>query len=354
MSFKLSDFSTMAPKQAVMVGMIEGMLANLEVFGAMSGGAMLLGSKLVTQDLMSETFLKLGADPIAERDNSTITGAFPVVDVSIGQRKSYRLTRLIKEVTQLNNAIKDFYKVHGAASPDGQRLTSRLERDLLFLKDIGSQYNDYILKDARDSLINSLATAIGSESDLVADGGTKAAPLAVNGVNPTMFNSLLAPLGDQNRQVVNWVMRSETWFKLQNDIILQKRGFRVQDEVLYNGGRDSASGRMITIVDAPGLKHTVTIGGTDKTVYQVLGLTSGAGSIDMDEIILQQNSGTAGENLKVSLAGNYDYELGIKGFNLASTVEAPFTKAKLSASANWAKQYTQATACAGTTLYHTV
>ncbi len=353
--FNSATIATIKPEDAIVAGATELLIANLNTFNEDSGGAINLTSKVVTQAIQKSPFLKLGANPIDERNPATATGNFPSAAVSLGENKIYRLHRLIKELLVDNHAMKDWLKQNFAVGPQGQFLQSNVQETILGLRGFGSQIAGYILQDIRNTAITSLSAAIGSETGLVYSGGTLTSPVKAADVNVSLLNNLRSVRGDAKDNITTFLMHSATERILNNDVMLNRRGFSIQDTVLGQRSYLNVAGDFRYIVcDDPALVSMETIGGSSVPVYRVLGLERGAANISMDEILMQAEVGSAGHNLNASIKGTYDLDISIKGFELKSSVTAQYTKAKLGAVANWDKTVAQDKATAGVQIYHRI
>lgn len=352
--FDLAKIASTKPADIISLGATEQLISKLDIFNQASGNTIQLGSSVVTQAIKKEPFVQLGESPIGERDTSVVSGNFPSVELTAGEHEAYRVQRLIKENKVMNAAVKEWNKQNWAASGAGQSLQSSLEDSINGLRDVGAQITGFMLEDIRDLAVTCVASAIGSESGLIYADGTKAAPVTKANTNITVLNDLRSTYGDMAGEITTAVMHSKTYNLLYKDVVLNKRGQDIQDAFLKRGGYDDVSGMNIIVVDSPALVSTETISGSSKKVYKILGLRPEAVRVDVDQILLQQEFGSAGHNINTSVKGHYDLGLKLRGFKLGSSVAVPYSLAKLGSEANWTKSFAQDRACAGTAIYHRV
>ncbi|MGG6129785.1 major capsid protein [Salmonella enterica] len=98
-------------------------------------------------------------------------------------------------------------------------------------------------------------------------------------------------------------------------------------------------GRRFVISDIPAL--------ADGNLQHILGLTLGAGAVQTAPLSMKAQDVLGQENLKALMQGEYDFTLGIKGYQWAKdTVKSP-TNEQLATAANWGQIATDVKDTAG-------
>ncbi len=356
MPFKISDYAAYKPKEAIKVGATEKVIENVAVFNDDSLGCIGLDSKLITQDLKSETFIQAGVDPTGDRDPNNVEGEFPSIDLSVSDRQEYRVHKLLKSLKTTNAAVKDFYETNYASGIPQNTLTRMLDDKYSVFKGIGANHATWMLKGIRETGISALASAIASQASLISKDGTLASPIAANKMNPTVFTSLDMVYKAHRGLLKCYVMRSESVALFQNDIILNKRIVPVNYSTGAVGSATiyTFADKRIVEVDDPALQSVISVGGEDKTVNLILTLQEGAINCSLDEINLDEDHSVKGHNFIRTIAGVYDTAYKIKGFKLKAAVTSLYTKAKFGVALNWEKDVQQDLDCAGAGIYHRI
>ena len=106
--------------------------------------------------------------------------------------------------------------------------------------------------------------------------------------------------------------------------------------------REDAQGRRFNVSDVPALFDAT--GGA--SLQSVLGLTVGALALETSPLIMKAQDVLGKENLKVIMQGEYDFTMGIKGYQFKDGVKSP-TDAQLTTAANWTRIATSVKDTAG-------
>ena len=101
-------------------------------------------------------------------------------------------------------------------------------------------------------------------------------------------------------------------------------------------------GRRFIVSDVPALFDAT--GGA--ALQSVLGLTTGALALKTSPLIMKAQDVLGKENLKVIMQGEYDFTMGIKGYQFKDGVKSP-TDAQLTTAANWIRIATSVKDTAG-------
>ena len=101
-------------------------------------------------------------------------------------------------------------------------------------------------------------------------------------------------------------------------------------------------GRRFIVSDVPALFDAT--GGA--ALQSVLGLTVGALALKTSPLIMKAQDVLGKENLKVLMQGEYDFTMGIKGYQFKDGVKSP-TDAQLTTAANWTRIATSVKDTAG-------
>lgn len=204
----------------------------------------------------------------------------------------------------------------------------------------GRQLAVETLADMVNTCLRVLTTALSNVDDMILDQSSAK-------LTQISFNNAQALYGDRYTDLLCWLMHSQPMFDIFGAAL-------TNTEQLYTFGsvavRRDAFGRPIVITDSPAL-----INSTSPTVYQSLGLTAGA-------VTLQQNpdytdnvdTRNGYENIQATYQAEWSYNLGVKGFRFnrgtADANQAP-NDAKLADPDNWTAYTTEPRDGAGVMIY---
>lgn len=195
---------------------------------------------------------------------------------------------------------------------------------------LGQQLAQQMVADMVDTAVGASVSAISQNANLVYDATGKT-------VNSASWKGLLrasALFGDQSSAIQAWVMRSETM------VDLYAKGLD-NNERLFSFGTVNVMrdpfGRIMVIADNPRLIGSQQVGGAAKNVYNVLGLTSGAITVQRNgDYNDNTDTRNGGENIATTYQAEWSYQLALKGYawDKESGGKAP-TDAALMVATNW-------------------
>lgn len=262
-------------------------------------------------DFEKESFFKNVAGLVGRRDPEDITAA-----------NETKLTQ--DELTAV--------KINGMIGPTYNTLDSfkKIGSDPAVMSFVlGQQFGVGVTLDYLNTGILALATAMGTESDMILDIAGSAE--TDKKLRVEYLNRALALMGDRGSRVRAWVMHSKPFYDLVGSQILdQVTG--IADQVVY-GGAPGTLGRAVYVSDSPAL---VVEG--DPDTYRVLGLTEDALVLNQSEDQTVATDLELGRNnIVMVLQGEYAFTVKVKGF--AYTGAAAPDDAVLGNAANWSYRY---------------
>lgn len=292
---------------------------EVEKFNAASGGALVLGSEEHIGDYIERTSWQL-IGQLAQRRNAYGAGALTALEMS------QLLDRMVK--------------VDGRIQPVSLTPTmlKRLGKDVAEAAAVvAAQAAQAIMQDYLNASVAALKTAIGKQADSSKDlSGPKATP-----VKPTLagLNQGSRLFGDAYSNIVAWVMDGATFHDFGDEAL--KNASNLYQIGNVNVMQDNI-GRRFIVSDVPALYDTT--GGA--SLQSVLGLTVGALALKTSPLVMKAQDVLGGENLKVMMQGEYDFTMGIKGYQFKDGVKSP-TDAQIATAANWTRIATSVKDTAG-------
>ena len=292
---------------------------EVEKFNAASGGALVLGSEEHIGDYIERTSWQL-IGQLAQRRNAYGAGALTALEMS------QLLDRMVK--------------VDGRIQPVSLTPTmlKRLGKDVAEAAAVvAAQAAQAIMQDYLNASVAALKTAIGKQADSSKDlSGQKATP-----VKPTLagLNQGSRLFGDAYSNIVAWVMDGATFHDFGDEAL--KNASNLYQIGNVNVMQDNI-GRRFIVSDVPALYDTT--GGA--SLQSVLGLTVGALALKTSPLVMKAQDVLGGENLKVMMQGEYDFTMGIKGYQFKDGVKSP-TDAQIATAANWTRIATSVKDTAG-------
>ncbi|WP_140920995.1 major capsid protein [Limnobaculum xujianqingii] len=279
---------------------------EVQKFNAASGGALVMGNGDHIGDYIEQTSWQL-LGGIAQR------------------RNAYADKTLTPQ--ELGQILDRMVKIDGRIGPVQVTPTmmKRLGKDVSEASSVvAAQAAEAMIQDYLNTTCSALKTAISTNADMVVDlSGAAGSP-----VLPSLrgLNKGTRPLGDAFTRLVSWVMDGATY----NDFI---------DEALTNTNRlfqignvnvmQDGLGRRFVISDIPAL--------SEEQLQHALGLTSAAAAIQTTPLIMKAQDVLGKENLKAMMQGEYDFTIGLKGYQWKnSNIKSP-TDAQLTTGSNWEK-----------------
>ncbi|WP_392562496.1 major capsid protein [Orbus sturtevantii] len=291
-------------QQQVSTAATELVAQSVQEFNAASGGALVLGGGDHIGDYVEQTSWQL-LGGLAQRRNAY--GGGTLVPQELGQL----LDRMIK--------------VDGRIGPISVTPTmmKRLGKDVAEAAAVvAAQSAEAMMQDYLNTTGAALKAAISANNEAVTDLSTAA------GVSPSLrgLNKGARPFGDAHSRLVTWLMDGATY----NDFI---------DETLTNANRLFQIGNISIMQDGMGRRFVVSdipaLSDGDK--QNVLGLTVGAAAVATSPLIMKAQDVLGQENVKALMQGEYDFTLGVRGYQWAKdSIKSP-TNAQISDSANWGK-----------------
>ena len=277
---------------------------QVQKFNTASGGALVMGSGDHIGDYIERTSWQL-IGGLAQR------------------RNAYKDGDLTPD--ELGQILDRMIKIDGRIGPVSitptmlKRLGKRVAQASAV---VAAQATEAMLQDYLNSTCGALLAAIKGNANMITDLSS------AEGVKPSLagLNKGARPMGDAFSRLVAWVMDGATY----NDFI---------DESLTNANRlfqignvnimQDGLGRRFVISDIPALSA-----GGDQSV---LGLTAGAAAVQTSPLSMLAQPVLGKENLKALMQGEYDYTVGLKGYQWADNAIKSPTDEQLTTTKNWKK-----------------
>ena len=271
-----------------------------QAFNAASGGALVMGSGDHIGDYIERTSWQL-IGGLAQRRNAYGSG-----DV---------------DAQELGQILDRMVKIDGRIGPVSVTPTmmKRLGKNTAEASSVvAAQAAEAMIQDYLNTAAAALVTAIQTNTDMVTSVAT--APNLVG------LNKGARPMGDAFSRLVAWLMDGATFNDFTDEALTNtNRLFQIGNVNIMQ----DALGRRFVISDIPAL----SAGGTQN----VLGLTAGAAAVQTNALSMLAQPVLGQENLKALMQGEYDFTLGIKGYQWAKdSVKSP-TDAQLTTAGNWKK-----------------
>lgn len=159
----------------------------------------------------------------------------------------------------------------------------------------------------------------------------------------------LERFGDASQQIVAWVMHSHAFFDLMGEQATNITD-RLAGATIYEGTVGTL-GLPVVVTDSASLKSADGITtGSDK--YYTVGLTAGGIMLEQDGQPTQvARVETGKENLTFEIQGEYDFTLGVKGYDYTDTTVNPADSA-IGTTANWNNVMASPKSTAGVIIEH--
>lgn len=294
-------------QQQVSTAATELVAQQVQKFNAASGGALVMGGGDHIGDYIERTSWQL-IGGLAQRRNAYGSG-----DV---------------DAQELGQILDRMVKIDGRIGPVSitPTMMKRLGKNPAEASAVvAAQAAEAMIQDYLNTACSALLAAVKGNATMITDLST------ADGVKPSLagLNKGARPMGDAFSRLLAWVMDGATY----NDFI---------DESLTNANRlfqignvnimQDGLGRRFVISDIPAL--------ADADLQHVLGLTAGAAAVQTTALSMLAQPVLGQENLKALMQGEYDYTLGLKGYQWAdATIKSP-TDVQLSTTKNWKKTRT--------------
>ena len=292
---------------------------EVDKFNAASGGALVMGSEEHIGDYIEQTSWQL-IGQLAQRRNAYGDGDVSPTEMGQLLDRMVKVDGKIKPITITPTMLKRLGKNVAEASAV-----------------VAAQAAQAIMQDYLNASVAALKTAIGKQADSSVDlSGPKATP-----VKPTLagLNKGSRLFGDAYSNIVTWIMDGATLHDFNDDALKNANNLYQIGNV--NVMQDNL-GRRFIVSDIPALYDTT---GT-ASLQSVLGLTVGALALKTSPLIMKAQDVLGKENLKVLMQGEYDFTMGIKGYQFKDGVKSP-TDAQLTTAANWTRIATSVKDTAG-------
>ncbi len=287
-------------QQQVSTAATELVAQQVQKFNAASGGALVMGSGDHIGDYIERTSWQL-IGGLAQRRNAYGDGDLTA--------------------QELGQILDRMVKVDGRIGPVSVTPTmmKRLGKNTEEASSVvAAQAAEAMIQDYLNAAAGTLVAAIGANSGMVT---------TVSGA-PTLagLNKGARPMGDAFSRLVAWVMDGATFNDFIGEALTNtNRLFQIGNVNIMQDGL----GRRFVISDIPALSA-----GGDQSV---LGLTAGAAAVQTTALNMVAQPVVGKENLKAIMQGEYDFTVGLKGYQWAdATIKSP-TDAELTTAANWKK-----------------
>lgn len=289
-------------QQQVSLAATELVAQQVQLFNAASGGSLVMGSGDHIGDYIERTSWQL-LGGLAQRRNAYKDGDLTAQELGQILDRMVKIDGRIGPVSVTPTMMKRLGKNTAEASSV-----------------VAAQAAAAMIQDYLNTTAGALVTAIGTNTDMVTSIAT--AP------NLAGLNKGARPMGDAFSRLVAWVMDGATFNDFTDEALTNtNRLFQIGNVNIMQDGL----GRRFVISDIPAL--------AGDGAQNVLGLTAGAAAVQTTALNMLAQPVLGKENLKALMQGEYDYTLGIKGYQWASnSIKSP-TDAQLTTAANW-KQIT--------------
>lgn len=279
---------------------------EVQKFNAASGGALVMGNGDHIGDYIEQTSWQL-LGGLAQR------------------RNAYADKALTPQ--ELGQILDRMVKIDGRIGPVQVTPTmmKRLGKDVSEASSVvAAQAAEAMIQDYLNTTCGALKTAISTNAAMVVDlSGAAGSP-----EQPSLrgLNKGTRPLGDAFSRLVAWVMDGAMY----NDFLDESLGntnrlFQIGNVNVMQDGL----GRRFVISDIPSL--------SENKLHHALGLTSAAAAVQTTPLIMKAQDVLGKENLKALMQGEYDFTLGLKGYQWKnSNVKSP-TDVQLTTGSNWEK-----------------
>lgn len=275
---------------------------EVQKFNAASGGALVMGGGDHIGDYIEQTSWQL-IGGLAQRRNAYSSGNVDAQELGQILDRMIKIDGRIGPVSVTPTMMKRLGKNTAEASAV-----------------VAAQAAEAMIQDYLNTTAGALVAAIGANTDMVT---------SVTG-SPSLagLNKGARPMGDAFSRLLAWVMDGATYNDFIGEALTNaNRLFQIGNVNVMQDGL----GRRFVISDIPALSAD---GGQN-----VLGLTAGAAAVQTTPLNMLAQPVLGQENLKALMQGEYDFTLGIKGYQWAAdSVKSPTDK-QLTTAANW-KQIT--------------
>ncbi|EDJ8882274.1 hypothetical protein OWZ45_000189 [Salmonella enterica] len=289
---------------------------KVQEFNAASGGSLVLGNGDHIGDYIERTSWQL-IGGLAQRRNAYGSGTLTPQELGQILDRMVKIDGRVGPITVTPTMMKRLGKdvTEAAAVVAAQAATAMIQD---YLNTVGS----------------ALKTAISTNKKAVTDlSGAKNSP-----TSPSLrgLNKGTRPFGDAYSRLIAWVMTGAAFNDFTDESLNNaERLFQIGNVTI----KQDSMGRRFVISDIPALM--------DGNLQHILGLTLGAGAVQTAPLSMKAQDVLGQENLKALMQGEYDFTIGIKGYQWATDKIKSPTNAQISAAANWSQIATDVKDTAG-------
>ncbi|WP_299726833.1 major capsid protein [uncultured Endozoicomonas sp.] len=288
---------------------------EVQKFNEASGGALIMGNESVIGDYVEEASWAAIAG-LAARRNAHADKAVTAVELNQLLKRSIKVDGRIGPVKMTDTQ----YRRIGASVEEVAAIVS-------------AQAAEGIIRDQLNTSAAAAKAAIGSVTELAHSVAT------AGGVPLTLaeLNRGNAKLGDRSALITAYLMHSIGFHELIGEALNNdNRLYTIGDINVFDGGL----GRRYVVSDIPAL--------VEDELLHTLGLVAGGVAVQASGLTSFVTTETTGrENIQRMMQGEYEFIVGVKGFQWAKTdVNSP-TDAAIATAANWKKIATSHKDCAG-------
>jgi len=279
---------------------------EVQKFNAASGGALVMGNGDHIGDFIEQTSWQL-IGGLAQR------------------RNAYADKKLTPD--ELGQLLDRMVKVDGRIGPVSVTPTmmKRLGKDVSEAAAVvAAQAAEAMIQDYLNTTCGALKAAISTNSGMITD----LSGAAGSAVKPSLrgLNKGARPMGDAFSRLLAWVMDGATYNDFIDEALTNANSlFKIGNVNVMQDGL----GRRFIISDIPAL--------ADDNLQHVLGLTSAAAAVQTTPLIMKAQDVLGNENLKALMQGEYDFTIGLKGYQWKNDNLKSPTDAQLTTGANWNK-----------------
>ncbi|WP_392565813.1 major capsid protein [Utexia brackfieldae] len=301
-------------QQQVSTAATELVAQEVQKFNAASGGALIMGGEDHIGDYIESTMWQL-IGGLSQRRNAYADKAVNAIELSQILDRMVKIDGRIGPVSVTPTMLKRLGKQTSEASAV-----------------VAAQAAEAMIQDYLNTAGGILKTAISTESTLITES------LSAEGVKPSLrlLNQGVKSFGDAYSKIQTWLMDGATYNDLIDSTLENaNRLFQIGNVSIMSDGL----GRRFVVSDIPAL--------SDDNKQHMLGLTVGAAVVQTTPLIMKAQDVLGRENLKALMQGEYDFTIGVKGYQWSSnTIKSP-TDAQLLAAANWKRITTSVKDTAG-------
>ncbi|PHM50589.1 MULTISPECIES: major capsid protein [Xenorhabdus] len=270
-------------------------------FNEASGGALVLGNGDHIGDFVEQTSWQL-LGGLAQRRNAYASG---------------NLTP-----QELGQILDRMVKVDGRIGPVSVTPTmmKRLGKDVSEASAVvAAQSAEAMLQDYLNTTGSALKAAISGNTEVITDLSAEKKAPSLRGLNRAT-----RPFGDAYSRIVAWLMDGATFNDFMDETLANASNlFQIGNVAIKQDG----FGRRFVVSDIPAL--------ADGEKQHSLGLVVGAAAVQTSPLIMKAQDVLGTENIKALMQGEYDFTIGLRGYQWAKdSIKSP-TNDQLGAKSNW-------------------